>query len=196
MVYTDGLIALTAFGGIYASGTFGWSAVELGLFGILLTITGTIGAFAGGWLDDRLGPKFVIQVTLGVFILTSIAILSIDVNHILFVIEVAPPSPGDGLFAAIGEKAYLVLGAFIGAAAGPLQASSRTLMVRVSPRERITQFFGLYALTGKATSFVAPLTVGIVTGLAGSQRIGISVLVIFFAGGLLLMRRVKEDGGS
>jgi UMF1 family MFS transporter len=69
-------------------------------------------------------------------------------------------------------------------------------MVRVSPRERMTQFFGLYALTGKATSFVAPLTVGVVTGLAGSQRIGISVLVLLFAGGLLLMRRVTVGRGS
>ena len=196
MVYTDGLIALTAFGGIYASGTFGWSAVELGLFGILLTITGTIGAFAGGWLDDRLGPKWVIEVTLAVFILTAIAILSIDVDHVLFVIKVAPPSPGDGLFASVGEKAYLALGALIGAAAGPLQASSRTLLVRVSPREQITQFFGLYALTGKATSFVAPTLVGVLTTLAGSQRLGISVLVLFFAVGLLLMQRVKEGESS
>lgn len=196
MVYSDGLIALFAFGGIYASGTFGWSAVQLGLFGILLLITGIVGSLAGGWLADRLGPKWVIRVALGVIILSALAILSIDVNHVLFIIEVAPPAHGNGLFAAVGEKAYLVLGGLIGAAAGPLQASSRMLMVRISPREQMTEFFGLYAMTGKATSFVAPLTVGIVTGLAGSQRIGISVLLIFFAGGLALMRMVEDDGSS
>jgi MFS transporter, UMF1 family len=57
MIYADGLIALFAFGGIYAAGVFGWRTTEIGIFGILLTITGTIGAFAGGRLDDRLGPK-------------------------------------------------------------------------------------------------------------------------------------------
>ena len=193
MVYTDGLIALTVFGGIYAAGTFGWNAVQLGLFGILLTITGTIGALSGGWLDDWLGPKWVVQVSLIVFILASLAILSIDVDHVGFIFKVAPPAPGESLFAAPGEKAYLVLGAVIGAVAGPLQAASRTLMVRVAPRERMTQFFGLYALTGKATSFVAPGLVAIVTDWSQSQRVGISVLVLFFAGGLWLMGRVRPE---
>src|SRR5262249_37066883 len=147
---------------------------------------------AGGWLDDRLGSKWVIRVTLAILVLAAIAILSIDVDHVLFVVRVVPPSPGDGLFASLGEQAYLAIGALIGAVAGPLQASSRTLMVRVSPREQMTQFFGLYALTGKATSFVAPTLVGIVTTIAGSQRIGISVLVLFFVIGLMLMQRVKE----
>ena len=195
MAYTDGLIALFAFGGIYAAGTFGWGATELGLFGILLTITGTIGALSGGWLDDRLGPKRVIAATLIVLILASLAILSIDRDHLGFVFSVAPPAPGDGLFATAGEKAYLGLGALIGAAAGPLQAASRTLMARVAPRDRMTQFFGLYALTGKATSFVAPLLVAFVTHQSGSQRAGVSVLVVFFAVGFWLMRRVNEGRG-
>ena len=60
MIYTDGLIALFAFGGVYAAGVFGWTTTELGLFGILLTVTGTIGALVGGRLDDRLGGKPVI----------------------------------------------------------------------------------------------------------------------------------------
>jgi UMF1 family MFS transporter len=192
MVYSDGLIALFAFGGIYAAGTFGWSATELGLFGIIILVAGILGALAGGWLSDRLGPKWVIRVTLGVVLLSALAVLSIDRSHVLFVVAVAPPVPGEGLFAATGERAYLVLGALIGAAAGPLQAASRTLLVHVSPRGQMTAFFGLYAFTGKATSFVAPTLVGIVTAVAGSQRVGISVLLLFFAGGLALIQRVEE----
>jgi UMF1 family MFS transporter len=188
MIYADGLVALFAFGGIYAAGTFGWTSIELGVFGILLTITGTIGAIVGGRLDDRLGPKRVIGTALTVLIVAIVGILSIDANHIGFVVPVAAPSPGDGLFAAPGEKAYLVLGAIIGAMAGPLQAASRSLMVRVAPRERMTQFFGLFALSGKVTSFFGPLLVGVLTGISGSQRIGISILVVFFVvGGLLLI---------
>ena len=93
MIYTDGLVALTAFGGIYAAGTFGWSAIELGLFGILLTITGTIGALVGGRLDDRLGPKWVVQAALIIFIVASIGILSIDETHVGYFFAVPPPSP-------------------------------------------------------------------------------------------------------
>ncbi len=186
-----GLIALTTFGGIYAAGTFGWSAVELGLFGILLTITGTIGAVAGGWLDDRVGSKWVIQGALVIFAVACLGILSIDVDHVGFVFEVAPPNAGDGLFRSVGERLYLILGGLVGLAAGPVGSASRTMMVKVSPRERMTQFFGLYALTGKATSFVGPLTVGLLTGLSGSQRIGISILVPFFIVGAFLMRGVR-----
>jgi UMF1 family MFS transporter len=193
MIYTDGLIALTVFGGIYASGTFGWSAIELGVFGIVVTITGAIGALVGGWLDDRLGPKRVVQGSLILFILASIGILSIDVNHVGFFWTVAPPVEGDGLFVSTGERAYLALGALIGAAAGPLWSSSRTLLCHVAPRERMTQFFGLYALTGKATSFLGPFTVGAVTAISASQRIGISVLILFFAGGLAVLHGVRPE---
>lgn len=191
MIYSDGLVALFAFGGIYAAGTFGWTSIELGLFGILLTITGTIGAVIGGRLDDRLGPKRVIATALAVLVAAIVGILSIDGSHIGFFFLAVPPVAGDGLFAAPGEKAYLVLGAIIGAMAGPLQSASRSLMVRVAPRERMTQFFGLFALSGKVTSFLGPLAVGVLTGVSGSQRIGISILVAFFVVGGLLMIRVR-----
>jgi UMF1 family MFS transporter len=192
MVYTDGLVALFAFGAIYAAGTFGWSSIELGIFGILITLAGTFGAVFGGRLDDRIGPRRVVTGALVVLILASLGILSVDRDHILFVIETAPLADGDGLFASTGEKAYLVLGAVIGAVAGPLQAASRSLMVKVSPRDKMTQFFGLYALTGKVTSFVGPLAVGALTALSGSQRIGISILVVFFIGGALILAGVRE----
>jgi UMF1 family MFS transporter len=196
MIYTDGIVALTAFGGIYAAGTFGWGATELGLFGILLTVFGTIGALIGGRLDDRLGSKWVIRTTLGMFIVACIGILSIDMNHVGFFFEVAPAVAGDGLFASVGEKAYLALAILIGLAIGPLQAASRTLMCKVSPRERMTQFFGLYALTGKATSFVGPFLVGVVTTISASQRIGISVLLLFFIAGFIAMGGVREERAS
>jgi UMF1 family MFS transporter len=193
MIYADGLVALFAFGGIYAAGTFGWTSFELGLFGILLTITGTIGALIGGRLDDRYGPKPVIAGALVLLILASVAILSIDATHIGFVIEVAPATAGDGLFASTGEKVYLGLGALIGALAGPLQSASRSLMARIAPAGRATEFFGLYALSGKVTSFAGPLAVGVLTAVSASQRIGISVLVVFFAVGGVLLVGVRPE---
>jgi len=194
LVYQDGLVALFAFGGIYAAGTFGWSAIELGLFGILLTITGTAGALVGGWLDDKIGPRPIIAGSLVVLIVACLAIVSIDAGHVLFVLPVVPPAPGDGLFVTVGERAYLVIGAAIGAVAGPLQASSRTLLARLAPREKMTQCFGLFALSGKVTSFMGPLAVALLTALAQSQRIGISAIVGFFVAGAVLIRRVVSPG--
>jgi MFS transporter, UMF1 family len=191
MIYADGLVALFAFGGIYAAGVFGWTSFELGLFGILLTVTATIGAVIGGRLDDRFGPKPVIAGAIVLLTLSSIAILSIDAGHVGFVFAVEPAEAGSGLFASTGERVYLAIGAVIGALAGPLQSASRSLMARIAPLGRTTEFFGLYALSGKLTSFAGPFAVGIVTALSQSQRIGISMLVAFFIVGAILLVRVK-----
>ncbi|WP_181701305.1 MFS transporter [Chthonobacter albigriseus] len=194
MIYTDGLIALFAFGGVYAAGVLGWGTIEIGIFGILLTITGTIGAFVGGRLDDRFGSKPVVLGALGLLTAAAVGILSIDPAHVLFVVPVTPPAPGDGLYASWPEKLYLVLGGLIGLAAGPVQAASRTLLCRVAPADRIGQFFGLFALTGKITSFMGPLLVGLTTQLSGSQRFGVVPLIgLFLVGGVLLLKvRVRR----
>jgi UMF1 family MFS transporter len=191
MIYTDGLVSLFAFGGIYAAGTFGWNTIQIGSFGILLAIAGTFGAWLGGKLDDALGPERVIAGSMLILLLAIVLILLVDRDSIVF-IRVAPPQPGGGLFAAPAEKAYLVLGCLIGMAGAPLQAASRTLLIRMAPRERIAQYFGLFALTGKVTSFIGPLLVGLVTAITASQKAGMSVLVLFFLAGLALLSRVRD----
>ncbi len=190
MIYTDGLVSLFAFGGIYAAGTFGWNTIQIGTFGILLAIAGTFGAWLGGRLDDLLGPKRVIAGSMSILLFAIAAILLVDRDSIFF-IPVTPPVPGGGLFAAPAEKAYLILGGLIGFAGGPLQAASRSLLIRLAPRDRVAQFFGLFALTGKVTSFIGPLLIGIVTATTASQKAGMSVLVFFFLGGLALLSRVR-----
>jgi UMF1 family MFS transporter len=194
MVYTDALVSLFAFGGIYAAGTFGWNTIEIGTFGILLAIAGTFGAWLGGKLDDSLGPKRVIAGSMLILLFSIVAILLVDKETILFV-KVAPPAPGGALFSGAAERAYLVLGCLIGAAGGPLQAASRTLLIRMAPKDRIAQYFGLFALTGKVTSFVGPLLIGIITAVTASQKAGMAVLVLFFVAGLALLARVREDKG-
>jgi MFS transporter, UMF1 family len=191
MIYTDGLVSLFAFGGIYAAGTFGWDTIRIGTFGIILAVAGTFGAWLGGRLDDSLGPKRVISGSMLILLLAIVAILLVDKDSILF-IKVAPPVPGGALFASAAERAYLILGCLIGAAGGPLQAASRTLLIRMAPKDRIAQYFGLFALTGKVTSFIGPLLIGTVTAVTESQKAGMAVLVLFFVAGLALLARVKE----
>jgi len=192
MIYTDGLVSLFAFGGIYAAGTFGWHTLQIGSFGILLAIAGTLGAWLGGKLDDRLGPKRVIAGSMMILLLSIVSILLVDKDSILF-IQVAAPAPGGALFSGAAERAYLVLGCLIGAAGGPLQAASRTLLIHMAPKDRVAQYFGLFALTGKVTSFVGPLLIGIITAVTESQKAGMAVLVVFFVAGLALLARVREE---
>ena len=187
MIYQDGLVALFAFGGIYGAGVFGWQTIELGVFGILLTITGTFGAFLGGVLDDRIGGKPVILGAIFCLLVACLGILSLGPDHV-GPVPVAPPVPGDGLFASVAEQVYLGLGLLIGLVAGPLQASSRSLLARIAPKPRIGEFFGLFALSGKVTSFLGPTLVAIATSAFDSQRAGLAVLLgIFLVGGWLLL---------
>jgi len=192
MIYTDALVSLFAFGGIYAAGTFGWNTIQIGTFGILLAIAGTFGAWLGGKLDDKLGPKRVIAGSMMILLFSIVAILLVDKDRILFV-KVAPPVPDGALFAAATERAYLVLGCLIGAAGGPLQAASRTLLIHLAPKDRIAQYFGLFALTGKVTSFAGPLLIGAITAITANQKAGMAVLVVFFVAGLALLARVQEE---
>jgi len=190
MAYKDGLVALFAFGGIYAAGQLGWGAIQIGTFGILLTITGTAGAILGGWMDDRFGPKLVVLAALSLLIVCGIGLVSVDQDTVLFVIP-APPSDG-GMFSSLPEQMFLILGGLIGVAAGPLQSASRSLLVRLAPKEKMTQFFGLLALSGKVTSFLAPLTVGLVTAITQSQAAGMSAILAFFLVGAGLLTRVRQ----
>ena len=191
MIYMDGLISLFSFGGIYAASTFGWNTIQIGTFGLILAVAGTFGAWLGGKLDDAIGPRRVIITSMIVLLLALIIILMVDRDSIVFV-QVAPPVPGGPLFGAAAERAYLVIGVFLGFAAGPLQAASRTLLIRLAPRDRITQYFGLFALTGKVTSFVGPLLVATITTVMVSQKAGMVVLIAFFVIGLALLMRVKD----
>ena len=98
MLYTDGLTAIFAFGGIYGASVFGWGPLELGIFGIVLTLVGAFGALIGGGLDDRLGPKTVIVFALLALIAGAIGILSVDKTHILFTTDVAEKIAGSKPF--------------------------------------------------------------------------------------------------
>lgn len=191
MLYADGLGAVFAFGGIYAATVFGWGAFELGLFGIVLTIAGTVGAGLGGMLDDWAGSKTVILAALCLFIVAAVGVLSVDPDEVLFVVAVEPRAPGSAPFASMGEQVYLAFAVLIGLASGPIQASSRTLLARMSPPDKTTEFFGFFSFSGKVTAFAAPLAIGVVTAVTGSQRLGISASLGFLIAGLLLLLRVK-----
>jgi UMF1 family MFS transporter len=186
MFYRDALNGIYVFGGIYAAGVLGWSPIDLGIFGILGTITGALFAWLGGRADSRYGPRPVIALTVVALTLTTIGIIFVS-REAVFGVAVGPES-------RLPDVAFYVLGALIGAAGGAMQSASRTMMVRQAHPERMTEGFGMYALTGKATSFLAPLSIGIVTDITGSQQLGILPVVVLFVIGLALLAWVRPEG--
>jgi len=98
----------------------------------------------------------------------------------------ATEDPG-GLFATGAEKAYIVFGLLIGLVFGPVQASSRAYMARSVSQEETGRYFGIYALSGRATSFLAPLLVASMTHWTGNARAGMAMILPFFVIGLLIL---------
>ena len=186
MLYRDALNGMYVFGGLYAAGVLGWSVIDTGIFGILAVATAAFAAWIGGRADARFGPKPVIVVCLVVLTLVAAAIVFVSRER-LFGLPVPAGS-------AAPDLAFYVLGAALGAAGGALQAASRTMMVHQAPEGQTTQAFGLYALAGKATAFVAPLSIAAVTDLTGSQQAGVTPLIVLFLGGLVLLAWAKPDG--
>jgi UMF1 family MFS transporter len=186
MLYRDGLNGMYAFGGIYAAGVLGWSVVDVGVFGILAIVTGALFCWLGGRADSALGPKPVIRTSILTLAGVAIAIVFVS-RDMVFGMPVADGS-------RLPDIAFYVVGALIGAAGGTLQAASRTMMVRQADPARMTEAFGLYALAGKATSFIAPLSIGVVTWATGSQQWGVTPLILLFLLGLVLLAWVNPDG--
>lgn len=171
IIFNDGLITVFAFGGIYAAGTFGMSFSEVIIFGIALNLTAGMGAWAFGFFDDRMGAKMTILVSLvGLSIATVIAVWA--PNRVWF----------------------WVAGMLLGIFAGPNQSASRSLMGRFVPHRHKSEFFGFFAFSGKATAFLGPLLLGILSQAYG-QRVGVSTVLIFFIVGGLLLMTVSEERG-
>ncbi|MBO9473109.1 MFS transporter [Shimia sp. R10_1] len=186
MFYRDALNGMYTFGGIYAAGVLNWSVVDVGIFGILAIISGAIFAWLGGKADTQFGPKPVIKTC--ILMLCGVAIATIFVSReSVLGIAVEPQSK-------LPDYAFYVLGIVIGAAGGVIQSASRTMMVRQAIPERTAESFGLYALAGKATSFIAPFLIGIMTTVSGSQQIGVTPLIALFLLGLILLRWVDPEG--
>lgn len=187
MFYRDALNGLYAFGGIYAASVLGWSIVQIGIFGIIAGASAALFSWIGGFVDRAIGPKKVIIISVCVLIIVCILIVGTS-RETFFA---APLSEGSTL----PDRLFMICGVLIGAAGGTLQAASRTMMVYQANKERMTEAFGLYALSGRATAFLAPGLIALFTDLTQSQRLGIVPLVVLFLIGLVLLIWVEPKEG-
>ncbi len=164
MLYMDGLNTIFAFGGIYAASQFGFSPTDIVKLGIAMNVAAGLGAAGFAWLDDYIGSKKTVTLSLILLTVALIGLLLVDTI---------------ALFWFFG----LTLSLFV----GPVQAASRSLMTHIAPPERMTEAFGFFALSGKVTAFLGPWLVGTVTYIFSSQRIGLSSILIFLVVGLFIL---------
>ncbi len=170
LFYNDGLVTIFALGGIYAVGTLDFTFEEVMMLGIVLNICAGLGSFIFGYLEDKIGVKVVINISLLVLILaTLIAFLAPETSY--------------------PKEMFWLAGVFIGLMVGPNQSCSRSLMARLTPKEKQNEFFGFFALTGKATSFLGPFLYGVVTTFY-SQQVALWVVIVLFSIGLVLFNKI------
>jgi len=169
-LYFDGLATVFAMGGVYAAGAFDMNEREVLLFGVALNISAGVGAAGISFIEDRVGSRRIILGSLLGLLLTL-----------------------TGALLASTETVFWISGVALGIFVGPVQASSRAYLARLAPPDARAQLFGFYAFSSKATSFVGPLLVALVTSLSGSQRAGMSVVLLFFLAGALVFRTVPRE---
>jgi UMF1 family MFS transporter len=186
MFYRDALNALYAFGGVYAALVLDWQTIQIGVFGIIAAIAAAVTTWLSGLADQRYGPKPVIRVSVWVLIGVSIIIVGMSREAIFGV----PLPEGSGL----PDIIFYICGVCIGGAGGAVYAASRSMMVRHAHPERPAEAFGLFALTGKATAFLAPALITLFTIMTGNNQLGFLPVIFLFLIGLFLLRWVNKNG--
>jgi len=196
MLFTDGLVAIIVYAGIYVSGVFAWDVAAMLLFGLALTPAGVVGGLLGGWIDNHLGSKRSVQIAIAGAIVSMFCAISTTSNQIFFLpydSANAEPLWSFPYFQTLPEVIYLasfvVLVIFIGA----IFANSRAMMARISPISMMSQFFGLYAVSGWATAFIGHGLVALTTTVFHSQRAGFASPIFLLIAGLILIHWVKEE---
>ena len=179
VVYNDAMITVIAFGGPYAYTQFGFDMDTNGklmVFGIVLNIFAGFGAFIMGFLDDYIGGKKTVQITnLGFIVALIIAFLAPVLEN--------------------GEIYFWVSGAMIGIFMGPNQAASRSLMGRLIPKSKETEFYGFFAFSGKATAFLGPLLFTLIIDYTNNIRLSLLMLALLFFIGMLILNTVNTKEG-
>ncbi len=167
-IYRDGLAAVFSFGAILAVTVYGIAKADVLIFGVAANLVAAIGAFSMGFLEDRIGPKPIILISLTGLIVTATILLF---SH--------------------GPAAFWVFGLILCLWVGPAQSSSRAFLARLAPAGREGQMFGLYATTGRAVSFLAPALFALFSGIFHSARVGIVGIALVLLLGAVSLWRVR-----
>lgn len=169
-LYRDGLTGVFTFGAIIAVSVYDIAKDDVLIFGVVANIIAAAGAWFAGRLDDTAGPRRVIVFSLSCMIVAGVVLLFLS-----------------------GPAAFWTLGLVLCLFVGPAQSASRTYLIRLTPVGKEGQHFGLYAMTGRAVSFLSPVLFGLFAFLGGDDRWGILGIVLVLAMGLLALLRVPPE---
>jgi UMF1 family MFS transporter len=172
LFYNDGLVTIFALGGIYANVTLDFSMQEVLILGVVLNVFAAIGSFLFGYLEDNIGVEKVINISLIILIFSTMLAF------------IAP-------WTTFPKEVFWLAGVLIGTMVGPNQSCSRSYMSQLTPDNKKNEFFGFFALTGKATSFLGPLLFGLIAKFH-SQQYALLSIVVFFIIGLILFNRNQD----
>jgi UMF1 family MFS transporter len=198
MLFVDGMNGVLFFYGVLAAGVMKWGPLDLLISAILGSIVSTVGGQAGRWLDHNIGPKNALRLEIFMAILALTAMLGMRPDRILYFwhYDAAAHAPlWDGpVYRTLPSLIFLLIGfsncIFITAQ----YSSSRTALTRLTPPAQTGAFFGVYALSGVATAWLAPSLVNIGTRVTHSQQGGFATIILLMAVGLFGLFFVRGGG--
>ena len=201
MFFVDGMNAVLTYAGIYAVGVMKWHALEMLIYGVLLSVLAVLGGFVGRWMDAGFGPKTSVRISIAMTLVGLVCFLGMKPDQILYFwsypAQLHPPVWNGPVFRTLPEVIFLLIG-FVNAVFITSQyASARTLLTRLTPAAQTGAFFGVYALSGVATGWLGPMLVNFGTNLTGTQQGGFASIIILLAiglGGLAFVRGGGRQG--
>ncbi|MEQ1783060.1 MAG: MFS transporter [Hyphomonadaceae bacterium] len=198
LIFKDGIIALLALGGVFSSGVLGWEFVENVIYGIWASIFGAIGGlWLAGVMDRAYGPRQAIMIQLGALCIVMLIALGTTKESILYgLIPSGGVMHGLGIFETGSDLFYLAVIAVVATLAAANISTSRYMMVVLAPRDRVAEFYGLFALSSTATVWLGPMLTEWATRTFNDQRIGFSPVILLLAVGLGLMFLLKPETGA
>lgn len=182
-LYRDGLSAVFTYGAILGVGVFGIDAGDILIFGIAGNVVAALGAFAGGWFDDRIGPRQVIMFCVASLVVVAAALYFLDVEREIFGVTLTPTA------------SFWIFGLALCLFVGPAQASSRAFLARLAPPDRAGELFGLYATAGRSVSFMTPALISLLLWAIGGQKSIIIGVIVILGAGLLMLLLVHNPTG-
>jgi UMF1 family MFS transporter len=198
MFFVDGMNGVLFFSGVLAVGVMKWGPLELLVTGIILSVLAVLGGFVGRWLDAGLGPKHALRIEVFMTILGLIALLGMAPDKILYLWSYDPavqaPLWNGPVFRTLPDLVYLLIGFSNAVFITGQYASSRTMLIRLTPPEQTGAFFGVYALSGVATAWLAPSLVNFGTRVTHTQQGGFATLVLLLGVGLAGLAFVRGAG--
>jgi UMF1 family MFS transporter len=198
MFFVDGMNGVLVYIGVFAVGVMKWGALEMLAFGILLSIFAVLGGFVGRWLDAGVGPKNALRIEISGAMIGLAVTLGMRPDLIAYLWPVAPgvavwDSP---VFSTLPDLVFAGIGCTYAIFITAQYASSRTLLTRLTPPDQTGTFFGVYALSGVATAWLAPTLVNRGTAITGTQQGGFAMLLLLLGLGLAGLMFVRGGGRS